>query len=145
MLNEKSYHLYIQRYLKILILGILALFTIIGILMITGLFQSSKGEGPPRIIGVFWLGMVGWYIYWVFSLPHTITVSASGQVQFIGVLRKRQTSLREIQSIKPNSQFGFLVVKTTGGKFRLFNQFDEFHDFIMRLKASNPAVELRGC
>ena len=53
---------------------------------------------------------------------------------------------REIESIKPySSQFGFLIVRTSGGKIRLLNQFDGFHDFILKLKTANPAVELRGC
>ncbi len=123
----------------------LAIFTIIGMLMVMGLLQLSKGDGPPRVFGVFWLGMVSWYWYWVLSLPHTIIVSESGQVDFIGVIRKRQISLRNIVSIKPDSQFGFLVVKTTDGKFRILNQFDDFHDFIVKIKTANPAVELRGC
>ncbi len=37
------------------------------------------------------------------------------------------------------------MVKTSMGKFRILNQFDEFHDFLVRLKAANPAVDLRGC
>jgi hypothetical protein len=123
----------------------LALFTIIGLLMLSGLLQSAKGDGPPRVVGIFWLGIVSWYWYWVLSMPHTIVVSESGKVEFIGIIRKRMTALREIQSIKPDSQFGFLMVKTSGGKFRLLNQFDEFHDFIQRLKTANSAVELRGC
>ena len=145
MLNDKSYRLYIQRHLKILFFGMLALFTIIGLLLITGLFQSTKGDGPPRVFGIFWLGMIGWYWYWMLSMPHTIIVSESGHVEFIGVIRKRLTTLREIQSIKPDSQFGFLTIKTSSGKFRILNQFDEFHDFILRLKTANPAVEIRGC
>ena len=145
MLNDTSYHLYIQRHLRILIFGLLAIFLIIGLLLVTGLLHSSKGDGPPRFIGVFWLGMVSWYGYLILSLPHTITVSESGQVEFISIIRKCQTSLREIESIKPASQFGFLVVRTATGKFGILNQFDGFHDFIVRLKTANPTVELKGC
>ncbi len=123
----------------------LALFSIIGLLFASGIFQSAKDDGPPRIVGIFWFVIIVWYAYWVLSLPHTIIVSESGNVEFIGVIRKRQTTLREIKSIKPDTQYGFLIVKTGSGKIRIFNQFDEFHDFLVRLKAANPAVELRGC
>lgn len=145
MSNDKSYHLYIQRHLKILMIGMLVIFSVIGLLFISGLFQSAKGDGPPRFVGIFWFAIIFWNGYWVLSLPHTIVVSESGQVEFIGVIRKRQTKFREIQSIKPDNQYGFLIVKTGSGKFRILNQFDEFHDFILRLKTANPAVELRGC
>jgi hypothetical protein len=116
------------------------------LLFITGVLQSSNGDGPPRAVGILWLGIVGWYWYWILSMPHTIGVSESGNVEFIGVTRTRRTTLREIKSIKPyTAQFGFLLVKTGSGKIRILNQFDGFHDFIIRLKTANPAVELRGC
>jgi hypothetical protein len=145
MLNDTSYHLYIPRHLRILIFGLLTIFIIIGLLMVTGLVHSSKGYGPPRFIGVIWLGMVSWYGYLILSLPHTIIVSEPGQVELISIIRKSQTSLREIESIKPASQFGFFVVRTATGKFRILNQFDGFHDFIVKLKKANPTVELKGC
>lgn len=102
MLNGKSDHLYIQRHLKILSFGMLALFTIIGLLMLTGLLQSAKGTGPPRVYGIFWLGIISWYWYWILSMPHTIVVAESGQVEVVSVIRRRQTTLREIQSIRPD-------------------------------------------
>jgi hypothetical protein len=145
MVNNKSYRLYVQPYLKVMIFGVLVLFTIIGLLMVTGLLSSAKGDGPPRLFGLFWLGMIGWYWYWILSVSHTIVVSESGQVDFIGVVRKRRTTMREILSVKSDTQFGFLMIKTSSGKIRILNQFDEFHDFIIQLKAANPGVELRGC
>jgi hypothetical protein len=146
MPDVSAYHLYVQRYAKILIFGMLGVFTIMGLLFFSGVLQSSNGDGPPRVVGIFWLGIIGWYWYWVLSMPHTITVSESGNVEFISVIRTRRTTLREIESIKPySSQFGFLIVKAGSGKIRLLNQFDGFHDFILRLKSANPAVELRGC
>ena len=146
MPDVSAYHLYVQRHAKILIFGVLGVFTIIGLLFITGLLQSSNGDWSPRVFGIFWLAIVGWYWYWVLSMPHTIGVSKAGNVEFISVIRTRRTTLREIESIKPySSQFGFLIVKTGSGKIRLLSQFDGFHDFILRLKTANPAVELRGC
>ncbi len=146
MPDVRAYHLYVQRYAKISIFGMLGVFTIVGLLFIAGVLQSSNGDGPPRVAGIFWLAIVGWYWYWVLSMPHTIGVSESGDVEFISITRTRRTTLREIESIKPySSQFGFLTVKTGSGKIRILNQFDGFHDFILRLKTANPRVELRGC
>ena len=146
MPDVRAYQLYVQRYAKILIFGMLGVFTVIGLLFITGVLQSSNGDEPPRVFGIVWLGIVGWYWFWVLSMPHTITVSESGNVEFISVIRTRRTTFRDIKSIKPySSQFGFLIVRTGGGKIRILNQFDGFHDFILRLKTASPAVELRGC
>lgn len=146
MPDVQSYHLYVPRHAKILIFGMLGVFTIIGLLFLSGVLQSPKGDGPPRAVGIFWFCIVGWYWFWVLSMPHTIAVSESGSVEFISVIRRRRTTLREIESIKPySSQFGFLIVKTGSGKIRILNQFDEFHDFVLRLKTANPGVELRGC
>ena len=146
MPGDKEYHLYVQRHLKVFIFGILTLFTVSGFLMISGVLQSSNGNGPPRLVGLFWLIMVSWYWYWVLTIPHTIMVSESGRVAFNSVIRKRLTTMREINSIKPyGNQFGFLQIKTNTGKIRLLNQFDGFHDFLLNLKTANPTVEIRGC
>ncbi len=108
MPDVKVYHLYVQRYAKIMIFGMLGVFTIVGLLFISGVLQSSHGDGPPRAVGIFWLGIVGWYWYWVLSMPDTIAVSESGSVEFISVIRTGRTTLREIESVKPySSQFGF--------------------------------------
>ncbi len=145
MPDVRSYHLYVQRYAKILIFGMLVVFTIVGLLFISGVLQSSNGDGPPCVAGIFWLGIVSWYWYWVLSMPHTIGVSESGNVKFISVIRTRRTTFRDIKSIKPySSQFGFFIVKDSG-KIRLLNQLDRFHDFHLRLKTAYPAVELGGC
>jgi len=146
MHSAREYHLYIQPHLKILIFGLLTLFAVMGLLMLTGVFHSPHGNGPPRLIGLIWICIVIWYWYLVLTIPHTITVSESGLVEFKSFFRKQLTAMREINSIKPyGGQFGFLQIKTSTGKIRIVNQFDGFHDFVSQLKAVNPSVELRGC
>jgi hypothetical protein len=144
--EPKTYNLYLSLMLKLMIFGMLALFTIVGLLLLSGVFFSGEGNGPPRFFGIFWLGIVGWNWYWILSLPHKITVSETGEITFISLLRRRSVSGAEIESIKPDrGQFGFLLVRTANHKIRLLNQFDGFHDFIINLKAMNPSVVLRGC
>jgi hypothetical protein len=142
----KTYKLYLSLVVKLMIFGMLGLFTIVGLLLVSGVFPSAEGHGPPRFFGILWLGMVGWYWYWILSFPHKITASETGEIIFISLLRRRTVFGAEIESIKPDrAQFGFLVVRTANRKIRLLNQFDGFHDFIINLKAMNPTVELRGC
>lgn len=140
MTQEKYYHLYIQRSLKLLTFGLLGIFTLLGFLLAFGVL-----DGPPQLIGVLWLAIVSWNWYWVLTLPHTITLTESGQVEFISILRRRKVTMREIISVKPEGQFGFLAIKTSIGKIRVLNQFDGFHDFLTLLKTVNPNVKLRGC
>jgi hypothetical protein len=144
--EPKSYTLYLSFMLKLMIFGTLGLFTVVGLLMVSGIFLSAGGNGPPRLFGIFWLGMVGWNWYWILSFPHTIAVSETGVITFISLLRRRSVSGIEIESIKPErGQFGFLVIRTAHRKIKLLNQFDGFHEFIVNLKTMNPTVELRGC
>jgi hypothetical protein len=67
-------------------------------------------------------------------------------VEFISLLRRRTVRAQEIRSIKPaGAHVGFLVARTDRGRIRLLAQFDGFHDFLSRLKAMHPGLELRGC
>ena len=144
MREPKTYKLYLSFTVKLISFGVLGLFTIVGLLLVSGVFLSADGNGPPRIFGIFCLGIIGWNWYWILSLPHKITVSETGEITFISLLWRRSGT--EIESIKPvGSQFGFFVVRTSNRKIRFINQFDGFHGFIVNLKAMNPSVELRGC
>lgn len=146
MSAPRVYRLYISLYPKIMIFGVLGLFSVIGILMITGVLQSQDNGGPPVFFDVLWIGMVSFLWYMVLSLPHRIEVAENGEINFVSLIRQKRVKPYEIVSIKPEaSQFGFLAVKYGGGKIRLLNQFDGFHEFITNLKAINPTIELRGC
>jgi len=52
-----------------------------------------------------------------------------------------------VKSIKPELLYfgGFVRVRTTRPKITLFTQFHGFHDFLVKLNAMNPQIELRGC
>jgi len=146
MTEVRTYSLYMSIYLKLVLFGTLGLFTVIGLLAALGPAIGFGDDVRQWLFGTFWLAIVGWLWYMVLSIPHTITVQADDQIEFVSVLRRKQFLPLEIKSIKPEaSQFGFLVVHTNRGKIRLLNQFDGFHEFLTNLKGKNPSVELRGC
>ena len=147
MPEAKSYNLYVSLILKVMAFGMLAIFAIVGILFLSGIFESFEGDGPPRFVGLFFLGIGlwnGWY--WLLSIPYKIIVSETGEITFVSLARRKKVNPGNIKSIKPESgQIGFLVVRTSHGKIRILNQFDGFHDLISNLKTNNPSIELRGC
>ena len=67
--------------LKLIIFGMLGLFTIVGLLLVSGVFLPAEGDGPQRFFGMLWLGMVGWNWYWILSFPHKITVNPSVELR----------------------------------------------------------------
>jgi len=102
-------------------------------------------KAPPPLFGVFFLAVICIVLFSFLSLPHRITLAPDGAVEFISILRRRVLRAEEIRSIKPSSHLGFFLVRTDGARIRLLAQFDNFHDFLTRLQALNPRVELRGC
>ena len=147
MSEKRIYELYLSLIFKIFIFGMLGLLIVIGIFIIIADIFFSEGDGPFWPISIFLIVLAGWNFYWIFSFPHQISVSDTGAITFISLLRRRQTNIAEIVSIKPDPSqfFGFLVVRTKNKKIKILNQFDGFHDFILNLKSKNPLIELRGC
>jgi hypothetical protein len=87
-----------------------------------------------------------WIWYWIFSTPHRILLSPDGNITFVSTLRKIDMKVSEISSIKPEqANVGFLFVRSSRGKVKLLNQFDQFHDFVANLKSMNPSIAIRGC
>ena len=146
MAEPTMYKLYLQPGVK-LVLG-LVFIAVAGIgtaiALAPSLFPGPKA--PPPLVGVVLLVIFGAYLVWILYLPYQITLSQDGAVEFISVLQRRTVRAEEIRSIKPEgSKFGFFTVRTDRGKIRILAQFDGFSDFLTRLKALHPGVELRGC
>jgi len=143
--DVKTYNLYLSWGAKITSFVPVGVFTLVAILLISGILQDSRG-GPPQFIGIFFLFGAVFFCYFVSSTPYKIRVYGSLGIEFISLIRRKRVSPVDIISIKPyGSQFGFLLVKTNRGKIKLINQFDGFHEFISSLKSANPSIELRGC
>ena len=143
----KTYNLYIQRTLKIMVIAVLVVLLLIALLLLSGVIKDRHGDRPPWIMGMFFLAVAGFNgYYWVLRIPHRISVTGDGHIEFVSLVRKKRLAARDILSIAPDAgQIGFLAIRTDQGKIRILNQFDEFHEFIAWLKANNPSVELRGC
>lgn len=146
MEEAKVYKLYLPPGTKLLLVFILIALAGLGaaLALLPSIFQSPKA--PPPLVGVIFLVVLGLNLIWILSLPHRITLAGDGTIEFLSLLRRRTIRTAEIRSIKPQgSHFGFFTVRTDRSKIRILAQFDGFHDFLTRLKALHPAVELRGC
>jgi hypothetical protein len=143
----RTYNLYIQRSLKIMIVVMLVVLVLVALLLLSGVLKDKRGEGPPWFMGVFFLAVVGFSgYYWVLRIPHRIRVADDGHIEFISLVRRKRLAARDIRSITPDAgQIGFLTIRTDQGKIRILNQFDGFHELLVWLKMINPSVELRGC
>ena len=144
----KVYELYLSLTFKIYVYGMLGLFIVVGTIVVaTEISLLSEDNGTPLLFAIIIIILIGWIFYYICSFPHRITVSETGEITFISLLRQRRTSIAEIESIKPDPSqfFGFLVIRTQNKKIKILNQFDNFHEFIFNLKSKKPSIELRGC
>ena len=139
------YKLYLSPGLKLLLGFLVLAFGGVGFAMIVAPLLVQTPKAPPPLFGVFFLAVICILLFNVLSLPHRITLAPDGAVEFRSILRRRVLRIEEIRSIKPSSHIGFFLVRTDGARIRVLAQFDNFHEFLTRLQALNPRVELRGC
>jgi hypothetical protein len=141
-----TYKLYLPPSVKIMLSVMVVAFASVGISLVFLPALFRNWTGPPWFVGLFFLAILGGNAIWVLRLPHKIMFHQDGTIELISVLTRRSVLARDVVSIKPEgTTSGFMVVRTARSKFRLYAQFDGFHDFLTRLKAVNPTVELRGC
>ncbi len=139
------YKLYLSPGLKLALGLMILVFAGVGFAMIGVPLLVKAPKAPPPLFVVFFLALICTVLFSILSLPHRITLAPDGAREFISILRRRVLRAEEIRSIKPSSHLGFFLVRTDGARIRLLAQFDGFHDFLTRLQALNPRVELRGC
>jgi hypothetical protein len=147
MSDAKIYNLYFSLFFKIFLFGMFGLIIVMGIIFVVIGFFFSDGNSLLWNPGVVMIVIGGLNFYFIFSFPHQISVSETGEITFISLFRQRKIFISEIESIKPDPTqfFGFLVVRTQHKKIKILNQFDGFHDFIFNLKTNNPSIQFRGC
>jgi hypothetical protein len=98
------------------------------------------------IYWVFPLLVGGWNLFWILRFPHQIVLRPDdGTIEFRAVIRRVTMNAIEIESMKStNATFGFINVKGKK-KIRILSQFDNFHEFVLKLKQLNPSIIIRGC
>ncbi len=145
MEEPRVYKLYLQPGLKLVVVLVFVALIGIGVaIAIPAFLHESKA--PPPLAGVIFVIVILINLIWILRLPHQIILSPDGMVEFVSLLRRRVVRANDIRSIRPHgTQLGFFMVQTEQGKIRIVAQFDGFHDFLTRLKALHPGVELRGC
>jgi hypothetical protein len=128
-----------------MLIALLVIFSSVSIFMLIFPFTFKDHSGPPAFLGFLWIIILTWNLFWILRIPHKIILYKDGLVEFISVLRKVKVQARDIKSIKPEGPtYGFLVV-TAQKKIRILAQFDDFHDFLSKIKILNPLVVLHGC
>ena len=145
MMEDKIYKLYLPLGTKVFLFGFLIFFLGIAVFMFVLPFFTTEVNATPAFFGFFYIGVIGWNLFWVLRFPHEIVLHGDGTIDFKSVLRKVKMHATEIKTIKPaNATFGFLVVTGTY-TVRLLAQFDNFHEFVAKLKEYNPTIITRGC
>ena len=146
MAEPMVYKLYLQPGMKLILALVLVAVLGFGVGLTSWSFWWPGPRAPPLPIGLIWFAISAFYLWFFLKTPYRITLAEDGTVEFISILRRRRVRLDEIKSIKPaGSQLGILMVRTEGAKISILAQFDGFHDFLTRLRARHPGVELRGC
>lgn len=65
---------------------------------------------------------------------------------FRSVFRKTEVPLAQIQSLRAKPYaLGFVDLRHKKGTLHLLSQMTGFHDFVVSVKSSNPAVKISGC
>jgi hypothetical protein len=139
------YKLYLPPGLKLALGFMILAFTGAGFAIIVVPLLAHASKAPPPLFGVFFLAAICLSLFSILRLPHQITLAPDGAIEFRSILRTWVVWAMDIRSIKPSSHLGFFLVRTDGARIRLLAQFDNFHEFLTRLQALNPRVELRGC
>jgi hypothetical protein len=145
MSESKIYPLYLSFGHRVSVFAPAGLFTVLGLLFLSGLLHGSSG-GPPRFMGLVFFSVSCRFWYLIGSTPYKIAVLETAEIEFISVIRTKRLLFTDIESVKPDrGHFGFLIIRHRTGKIKLVNQFDGFHEFVLKLKAKNPSAEIRGC
>jgi hypothetical protein len=121
-------------------LAVLVILTATAPLVVLSIFR----QGEDTWFAVIWLAILAWF--WFNALvrvAHRIDVSGE-DVEFRTIARSRRTSLNRIRSIRSSQLGGHATIRFDEGRFDVFGAIDGWHDFITRVKAANPAVELKG-
>lgn len=139
----KTYRL--SRQILLFLYGLLGFMTLLGLILAFNVFWAGVW-GPQFVVLPVWLGVLAWVWYAYLRIPYAIGWREDDTIEIRSPLRRLTLTPQEIVAIK--GMFlspGFLRLKHSGGTVRLMAQMDGLHEFISRVRAANPAVEVKGC
>jgi hypothetical protein len=136
----------LSRQILVFLYGLLAFMTLLGLVLVLNVVLRGGDRGPQSVVLVLWLGVLAWVWYAYLRIPYAIHWPEDGTIEITSPLRRLTLAPRDIVSLK--GMFlspGFLKLRHTGGKIILLAQMDGLHEFIIRVKAANPQVEVGAC
>jgi hypothetical protein len=140
-MTPRTYELYMPGPVK----ALLVFFAVFSVCMPIGLLVLPL-EGPPLAVKLIFPTVLAFAWCRALVLPHRIVIHSDRQIEFVGILQRRTVQVSQILSLRSHrSQFGFLVLRHTGGKILMINQFTGFHKLLSELGAVNPGIEFLGC
>ena len=142
------------------LLAIIPLVLIAAVWMVFSLLDGLPAEGgwPASMIAVLiaidlLISAIASLIAWVmlrfaFTAPTRITLADDGLIVFRGWWRTIELHPADIHSVATGAWYGprrcSVAVRYQGGAIAFLNLFHDFPDFLHRLKALNPAVDVKG-
>lgn len=125
------------RRLIYLILGLMGVLAAVMVwLMLSGRLMVPLGLLP--------IGFLGYVMYLYLGIPLELCWQADGRLQVRGLMRTVTLDPGDIISLSGFTFYpGFLRLRHRRGRLLMFAFMDGLGDFISRLKAANPRVEIR--
>jgi hypothetical protein len=140
-----EYRLYVPTFIRLTILAPAVFLVLVSIFLFAAAWWDL-GENTRWFAGFAPLVLLVLFFSQHALTPNRIRWQTNGVVDFVSWLRTRSIPIEDFVSVKPdNGQFGALRIKHRRGSLHLSPHFDGFHEFVARVKAANPNVELRGC
>lgn len=130
-------------------LSLLAFLTLVGLALTVQLLLQVPSRYPYNpVITAFmavWGLLLLWSWYTYLTTPFEIVYDAGDSIAFRSAVRRTSLRAQEITSIMtgPLSPY-FIRIRHTGGTLNVLNQIDGFHEFLMRVKAVNKHVQVKG-
>jgi hypothetical protein len=126
------------------IYGFQPYFMLIGLAVITCVGSATLIlKGGPAWFEVAWFAVLGWF--WFNALVRvSYRIDLAGDdVTFRSIVRRRQTRLSTVSSIR-SRQAGLTTIRFSSGRVDVVGPIDGWHEFVTLVKTANPACELKG-
>jgi hypothetical protein len=132
----------LQYWLFVAAIPIAVLATAVGVVWLR-LHSPEANDSTGWIFIALWLGAILWGCYRQAAMPHTIKLTDTAMIRFVGALRTSEIAPSSVVSARARGG-PFVELKHTGGRILLLQRFTGFHEFLTELKRANPNVTLRG-